>query len=434
MNRTMGRRWLMVFMVATMVVMTPALTAVAQGRSSGPQSWLERAAVGRSRHYVIHSDLPADEVREYARHLDIVYQAYLKRLGSLRQRGPQSLNVYLFAKRQDYLDTLQSAFGVNGAGSGGMFFVNSRGNGLAIWTEGLPRRRVEHVMQHEGFHQVAHALFGGDLPVWANEGLAEFFGEAVVVGNDMVIGQINPRTLQRLRDAIEKNEYIPFRTMLSMTGETWNAAVTGGSAQLQYQQAWSMVQFLVYGDNGRYQGAFEKYLHAINAGYRSYDAWVRAFGDDNLTSFEARWRDYILRVKPTAFITALERIEFLAAGMQELTRRGTTANTLDTLRDELRAIDFAYNVQSHGFRVTHRASDDALFEIPMDDLARVQPAFTVERKPRRLPTLRERRLEEQHPTPADIFTAGLKPHDLRVMWVRDKDDPSVFTYEIVVQR
>lgn len=420
--------------IVLLVLLSGVLTPGAIGQDELPLTapWHQRMKVARSNHYIIHSDLSEDETRDYARHLDIVYQAYVKRLGSLRQRAPQSLNVYLFAKRDDYLRTLESQFGIDGTGSGGMFFVNQRGNGLAIWTEGLPRQRVEHVIQHEGFHQVAFALFGGELPVWANEGLAEFFGEGVVVGNELVIGQNSPRTLSALRDAIEKNEVIPFTTMLTLSGQAWNANVTTGNARLQYQQAWSMVHFLVYGDGGRYRNAFERYLRFLNMGNQSLDAWVKAFGNADLSSFEQRWAEFIQQAKPSAFLTALERMEFLAAGLSALHQRGEQPTTFAELRTKLEEIGFRYSIQQHGITTVFEASDAALFEIPMDDLTKDQPVFIVEKTRRRMSSYRERKLEEDHPLPAEIRTEHLRPNNLRVEWFRDGDDPSRFYFEIEV--
>lgn len=420
--------------IVLLLLLSAGLAPRAIGQDELPLTapWHQRMKVVRSNHYIIHSDLTEDETRAYARHLDIVFQAYVKRLGSLRQRAPQSLNVYLFAKRDDYLRTLESQFGIDGTGSGGMFFVNQRGNGLAIWTEGLPRQRVEHVIQHEGFHQVAFALFGGELPVWANEGLAEFFGEGVVVGNELVIGQNSPRTLDALRDAIEKNEVIPFATMLTLSGQAWNANVTTGNARLQYQQAWSMVHFLVYGDGGRYRNAFERYLRFLNMGNQSLDAWVKAFGNADLTSFEARWAAFIKEAKPSAFLTALERMEFLAAGMKALHQRGERPPTFAELRAKLEEIGFRYTIEQHGITTVFEASDAALFDIPMDDLTKEQPVFVVEKIKRRTSSYRERKLEEEHPYPAEIRTEELRPNNLRVVWYRDRDDPSKFHFEIEV--
>ena len=38
----------------------------------------------------------------------------------MRRQSPEHPNVYMFARQQDYLDTLRTRFGINATGSGGM--------------------------------------------------------------------------------------------------------------------------------------------------------------------------------------------------------------------------------------------------------------------------------------------------------------------------
>ena len=431
----------MIHLVALLLVaMTaaPAPVSAQAQRLQPPQAqaqepWWQRAPVYNSRHYAIKSDLPREIVAEYARHLDTVFEAYMMRLRNLTLRTPQQLNVLLFSSQQEYLMTLQEQYGVNGTGSGGMFFVQRQGSGLALWTERLPRRRVHHVLQHEGFHQVAYAYFGTDLPIWVNEGLAEVFGEAILVGRELVIGQTNPRTLDALRTAIDQNRHISFREMLTMDTATWNARVRDGNARLQYQQAWSMVHFLIYGENGKYVGAFDRYLRFLNLGHNSYDAFVRGFGTDDIDSFERRWIEYAMAARPSSFITALERIEFLSAGLLELHRQAVYPTTLEELRTELRKISFRYEYSMHGVRTVLDSMNDAMFEIPRDDLARDDPAFElVPPDIRRMPR-RERLLHEEYPIPAMIRTIHLRPKGLEVTWQRNPENPAEFRFEITAK-
>jgi hypothetical protein len=313
-----------------------------------------------------------------------------------------------------------------------MFFVTPLGGGLAFWTESLPVRRIHHVIQHEGFHQFAYSRFGTDLPIWVNEGLAEFFGQAVLIGRTLIIGQSNPRAIEHVKEAIELETYTPFRTMLDMDTERWNSAVRDGNASLRYEQSWSMVHFLVYGDGGRYQAAFEHYLRLINNGHTSYTAFVKAFGGDDVEAFERRWIEYARRAKPSAFVTAMERIEFLAEGALALNKQKMHAESLDDVRAKLREIGFTYTLDRHAIDVTLSAEDDALFEIPMDELAREQPVFVGEQlNVHRLP-LRDRRLEELNPTPLLIRTEHLEPRNLRIDWQRDRET-NMFMYDIVVR-
>ena len=189
-------------------------------------SWWDRTATSRdaqmkSRYYRLRSDLAPDETRALGRHLDTMYGEYQRRLGALDQRSPEVLDVLIFKSQQDYEKTLREQFGINGQGSGGMFFTSPRGAALAFFVESLPRSRVLHVVQHEGFHQYAYSRFGNDLPPWVNEGLAEFFGESVVIDDTVIIGQTSQRTLELLRKAIDAQKQLHFRDIVTMDGERW---------------------------------------------------------------------------------------------------------------------------------------------------------------------------------------------------------------------
>ena len=407
-----------------------AQPAIAQRQAQLP--WWNRAAERKIGYYHIKTDLPADQANDIARHLNVMHDEYAKRLASLPQRSPTPMNVMIFANRNEYVQTLRTRYGVDGSGTGGIFFVNPSGSALALWTESLPKRRIINVIQHEGFHQFAYSRFGSDLPSWANEGLAEFFAESVLVNRSFIIGQSNPRVINAVKNAIELGTYIEFRKMLTMTAQQWSKTLHEGDASGQYHQAWSMVHFLVYGDGGRYVERFEAYLRAINAGFDSETAFIRAFETDDFEAFENRWKKYALAAKPSSFVTALERIEFLAEGALELSRKGKSPRTLDELRESLSAVGFTYTVQKHGLQIELKAWDDAMYTIPMDGLANQQPVFVVSKPKRRGSTRREQQFEETIPTPPGIATENLKPKSLSIRWKRDRESGE-FSYEIMVK-
>ena len=122
----------------------------------------------------------------------------------------------------------------------------------------------------------------------------------MLVNRTFIIGQSKPRVINAVKQAIELNEHIPLRQMLMMNRETWGNALVDGTASLQYHQAWSMVHFLVYGDNGRYTERFEAYLRLINSGVQSEQAFIRAFETADLEAFENRWKKYALAANPSA--------------------------------------------------------------------------------------------------------------------------------------
>lgn len=406
-------------------------------------TWWDRTAPssGRklptSRYYAIRSDLAPELTKRYADHLDTMYDEFARRLvvrSGLRKRSPDIPNVLMFASQQDYLDTLRTQFGINGTGSGGMFFVSPRGAGLAFWVGGLPRQRVEHVIQHEGFHQFAYAFFGSEMPPWLNEGLAEFFGESVVDGGTVVIGQASPQVVGQVRKAVEEGKSIPFMDLLQMDDQRWNGNVRSGTAALQYMQSWSMVHFLVYGEGGKYDALFVRMLRLLNSGKKPFDAMREAFGlanEANVREFEDAWKVHARAAKPGAYVAARGRLEFLAEGLRDAWNRGDRPKTLDDLKAAMRAARFQWTSSSHGYVLKLDAADDANFAIPDDEVNNAVPAFElVAAKPSR--NAKARKLDEEHPLPPMLRTRDLRPNDVGVRWIRNPSDPAEFSYELVV--
>jgi hypothetical protein len=418
---------------SALLVVSLAAPAAGQQRQAQP-SWWYRAPARAVGHYWVKTDLPAEPANTLTQHLNLMHEEYAARLASLPARAPTPLNVLLFADREDYQETLRMRYGIRAAGTGGMFYVNPSGTALALWTGDLPPRRVLHVLRHEGFHQFAYSRFGTDLPLWVNEGLAELFGASVMVDGALVVGQSSARMLDDVQSSIELGTYVAFDRMLTMTPQQWSEALEHDTAAGLYTQSWSMVHFLIYGDGGRYLDRFERYLRLINAGHLSREAFVRAFETDDFGAFERRWKEYAASTSASSFITALERLEFLAEGALELSRRGVVPGSLDELQEGLVEIDFALSLHDHAAAVELRP-DGRMFTIPPTGASQeggYEPVFVVSRPKLHELTRRQRALENVRPTPAVIETKFLKPRDFAVRWIRHENGEA-FTYDIVVR-
>jgi hypothetical protein len=386
----------------------------------------------RTKHYRVLSDLGGDLTELYCAHLELMYDEYARRLSGLAQQAPEVPFVLMFAHERDYLDVLRDRYGMNANGSGGMFFTTPAGSALAFFTGDHPRMRVFHVMQHEGFHQYANSRFANTLPMWVNEGLAEFFGEAVVIGDRVIVGQSSSAPVEAVRRAIEQGSTIGFKRMLGMSSDEWSANVRDGNATIQYQQAWSMVQFLGWAENGRYQAGFEQYLRALHAGTPSEQAFVQAFGADEVDKFEKAWTTWALAAQPSALSVAASRITYLAEGMRVLSREGVRSETLDDLLAQLSERKFTTTVTVHGRTQTMEATPQVI-TIPKDGLAAAQPVFELMPAPRAKGSSAQRALDELHPTPSVITTRGLEPRELVLKWKRSKSGDD-FEYELLSPR
>jgi hypothetical protein len=418
-----------------------ALALTTSGVASGsPQSetprreqreewWTRAGKEVRSKHYRILSDLGAEETRLYGQHLDLYYEEYARRFSGLAQQAPEIPFVLMFRREADYLEVLRNRYGVQATGSGGMFFVTPAGAALAFFVESLPRSRVFHVVQHEGFHQYAHSRFAGTLPPWVNEGLAEFFGASIVIDGRVIVGQSTEESVTAIKRAIDLGATIPFLRLLTMSGDEWNANVRTGGAAMQYLQAWSMVQFLGWADGGRYLRAFDRYLQLLHGGMASDRAFVQAFGTNDVESFERAWRKWASECRPSSLVEAAARLNLLAEGLRLLSRDGVKVESLEDLVSQLREREFAIEVSVHGRTMRLEASESILL-IPKDDLAKAAPRFElIPPQLKRSMPARAKRLEEKHPTPPAITTRGLEPRELTLEWSR-VDDSGDFNFRM----
>jgi hypothetical protein len=260
---------------AAMTVLLAASLASAQGRFAPPRVPPGMKGVEGKYHLLIH-DLTPEEEREVLVRIEAMVDEYIARTRDFSGRLNQKLPFYLFRNEADY----NRAGGI--PGSAGVFMGDRL---MAIAGEKL-NNNTWHTIQHEGFHQFAAAVIGGDMPIWVNEGLAEYFGEAVYTGDGFVSGAIPRGRLSRVQKLIKDNQFRPIDHMMRLSHQQWNRELD----VTNYDQAWSMVTFLAHGEDGKYQKAFGRFMVQLNRGRPYQQAWRDTFGSAD--GFEERFRGW----------------------------------------------------------------------------------------------------------------------------------------------
>ena len=236
-----------------------------------------------SKYYTLYTDVDEQTAHEALVRMTAMAEAYHARTKSFAGQLRRKFPFYLYQTEADYND----AGGMKG--SAGVFVGDSDGSGKLMAFVG---RRITpytwHTVQHEGFHQFAHAVIGGDIPTWLNEGLAEYFGEGLYTGDSILTGIVPPWRLQRLQGEIRDGRLKPVAKLMAVGGAQWNAELNIQN----YDQAWSMVHFLVHADDGRYAPAFGQCIREISAGKPFDVAWRDAIGSAD--GFEEKWKAYWL--------------------------------------------------------------------------------------------------------------------------------------------
>lgn len=241
--------------------------------------------------YTIYTDVDEETAREACVRMTAMANEYHERTKDYAGEIKKKLPFYLFSKAEDYY----KAGGL--AGSAGIF------NGQKLMAIARPDHPEQtwHIVQHEGFHQFVSAVIGGNMPIWINEGMAEYFGEAIFTGDGFVTGLVPPDRLARLKKMLADKQTKPVRDIMLISNKDWNQQIS----MANYDQAWSMIHFLVHGEGGKYRGAISGVVNDISKHTGYEQAWNRNFGGD-IAAFETHWRDYWLAQDddPTADLRA----------------------------------------------------------------------------------------------------------------------------------
>ena len=264
--RTRLRPWLCLSLVSVLCV-SAVSPALAQPRLKTYQT----------RYYVLHTDLDADDTQEATLRITLMASEYHARTKGLAGTVGERLPFYLFAQRRDY-----EAFG-GLPGTAGLF----SGDRLMALANPSNPAGTWHAVQHEGFHQFVSVAIGGGIPMWANEGLAEYFGGGLFTGDQFITGFIPQGRLERMQQTFKQGKFKSLREMMLLRPEAWNADLSHEN----YDQAWSMVQFLAHAADGKYQRAFIAFLGDVSRHTNWEQAWLKNFGGD-VNAFQARWEEY----------------------------------------------------------------------------------------------------------------------------------------------
>jgi hypothetical protein len=278
--------------------------------------------------YTVFTDLPKDDAREACIRMDKMAREYRARTRDFAGNTGGPMPFYLYKHREDFLAT--------GAPKNGAGYFNGRE--LVAMAPRLDER-AWHVIQHEGFHQFVYTVIRGDIPIWVNEGMAEYFGEAIYTGDGFVSGVIPQWRLERVRKAIAADKFKPLTEMMSLSHQQWNAEL----AVVNYDQGWAMVQFLAHGDNQKYQKPFGAFMSDVGAGKQWQKAWDDRFGGTD--GFEKAWREYWTKLpeNPTIDLYAQANVATWTSYLARAFSQQQKFESFEALRDAGKKGELRFN-------------------------------------------------------------------------------------------
>jgi tetratricopeptide (TPR) repeat protein len=264
---------------AALLLALPALLALL----AAPAAALPRPEVPwielHSPHFTLFSDAGERTARKIALDLERLRSALSQLNPGLELASPVPTWIYLFKDTASFAPYRLLYQGRPQSGEG-YFVVHPYGNHVAVNAD--PRRDVRRLIYHEYLHEVLANNYP-DLPLWLNEGLAEYYSTFEMAGGEAKLGApILGHVAWLLQHALIP---LPQLVEVDTSSRDYNE---GDRRGVFYAESWALVHYLLAKPERRARTA--EYLHGLAAGRHGPDAFERAFGD--LATLERDLRAY----------------------------------------------------------------------------------------------------------------------------------------------
>jgi cytochrome c-type biogenesis protein CcmH/NrfG len=283
----------------------------------------------RSKHFIIYSEGPIRDLREYATKLEKFDKAVrvARKMTDPPLGAGGKLTVYVL---EDAKAVAAMAGSANVAGfylpraSGSIAFAHRDRQRLPDWIKDINRDRPaskrflpvdpETVFFHEYFHHMMLSDAGAALPKWIVEGFAEYFSTAAFERDGSVI---LGRPATHRASALFSGDKISLEELLAGTTRKLSSA----EFDQFYGRGWLLTHYLSTRSNRA--GQLQRYIEAIQQGQSSLEAARLAFGD--LKVLNAELQQYLkssdmggYRVPSSALQVEQVAVRTLSAGASEM--------------------------------------------------------------------------------------------------------------------
>jgi tetratricopeptide (TPR) repeat protein len=213
----------------------------------------------------------------------------------LANLDPAQPIVVLAAKNQKTFTALEpAAYLAKGQLKIGGYFLHSSDKNYILL-------RLDEESEHpyaSVYHEYTHVQFAsadGLLPVWLNEGIAEFMQNTDISGQDVRLGQPSVDDILYLR----QNRIIPLPVLFKVDSNSpYYHEEQKGS--VFYAESWALTHYLIVTDHQNHTRRFDDYITLAKQGVDPLTAAEQVFGD--LKQLETALRSYIQAAQYKEFV------------------------------------------------------------------------------------------------------------------------------------
>jgi hypothetical protein len=149
------------------------------------------------------------------------------------------------------------------------------------------------VLAHEGFHQFIGYELGLEVPIWLNEGMAQYFETSYIAYGRLHTGLVSQSKLRAAQSLYQTGQALSVSELIQVDRTTFYA-----NAQVTYPMSWALVYYLMTRDGSSYSNSrFRHYLQDLKFNRDGIASFQQRFGRDSY-QWENDFQRYILRLQP----------------------------------------------------------------------------------------------------------------------------------------
>ena len=176
-------------------------------------------------------------------------------------------------------------------------------NYITLTSEKSGDEQPFRIIFHEYVHLLVENALGATVPLWFNEGLAEYYSTFDIKEDNrrVIMGDLIANHVLYLRE----NKFLPLRTLFAVDYRSpyYNE---GNKMNIFYAESWMLVHYLLQGDGQKHRNQLARFVDSLRAGTKIEDAFQQAF-QENIESFEKDFKAYIQSAKYMATGITFER-------------------------------------------------------------------------------------------------------------------------------
>ena len=214
------------------VVLAFTLLALAPGAYAA-DNWIEV----RSPHFTVNSNAGEKDARKIADQFEQIRQMFHSAFGGLRVDLGQPI-IIVAAKNENTMKLfLPEEWEVKGHIHHAGLYQPGEDKDYVVMRLDSEGQNPFHTLYHEYTHALMRLNFSG-LPLWLDEGLAEFFGNSTLGDKESKTGTIDPGHLYLL----QQSKLIPIETLLEVDHQSpfYNES---NRASVFYAESWALVHY-----------------------------------------------------------------------------------------------------------------------------------------------------------------------------------------------